>query len=88
MRLFRPILILALTGCSAPNTPDVFTLDMIAVPARADAAGPRLSGSGPGPLILSWMEPDEAGTTLWYSTLGDAGWQPPQQVVAGKNMPD
>ena len=86
MRLFLPILILSLTGCSGPNTPAESTLAMIAVPASEDAAGPRLSGIEPGPLILSWMAPDENGTTLWYSTLGDAGWQPPQQVVAGRNM--
>jgi hypothetical protein len=32
------------------------------------------------------MEPDEDGTTLWYSTLAEAGWQPPRPVVTGKNM--
>lgn len=32
------------------------------------------------------MEADDAGTTLWYSTLADEGWQPRQSVVSGKNM--
>ena len=86
MRLSLPILLLALAGCSAPNAPHESAIDPVAIPAGAQAAGPRLSGGGDRPLILSWMEPDGTGTTLWYSTLADAGWQPPQQVVAGKTM--
>jgi hypothetical protein len=32
------------------------------------------------------MEPDAAGTTLWYSTLADTGWELPKPVVTGKDM--
>jgi hypothetical protein len=77
---------LALAGCSAPNAPVESPIEPFAVPAGAEAAGPRLAGGNDRPLILSWMEPDGTGTTLFYSTLGSAGWQPPQQVVTGKNM--
>ena len=32
------------------------------------------------------MEPDETGTTLWYSTFVDEAWGGPRPVVSGKNM--
>lgn len=32
------------------------------------------------------MEADDTGTTLWYSTLADGGWQSRQSVVSGKIM--
>jgi hypothetical protein len=32
------------------------------------------------------MEPDETGTTLWYSVLADEGWQPPRAIATGKTM--
>ena len=86
MRLFLPIVFLSLAGCSAPDAPDEPRFDTAAIPAGADAAGPRLAGGRSRPLILSWMEPDGTGTTLWYATLGDTGWQPPRQVVAGRKM--
>ena len=86
MHRFLLILLLPLAGCSAPDAPNELSIQTLAVPAGTDAAGPRLSG-GPGqPLVLSWLEPDETGTTLRYSTFRDGGWAPPQAVVSGKNM--
>jgi hypothetical protein len=86
MPRYLTILLLLLTACSAPDAPDETPLLALAVPAGDAAAGPRLSGGAGQPLVLSWMEPDDTGTTLWYSVLGDAGWQTPQAVVTGKNM--
>jgi hypothetical protein len=86
MPRFVPILLLLLAACSAPEPPDDAPWHALAVPAGTGAAGPRLSGGAGQPLVLSWMEPDEAGTTLWYSVLGDTGWEPPQAVVSGRNM--
>ena len=80
------LLLLTLAGCSAPDEPKDFLVDTLATPAGADATGPRLSGGGRQPLVLSWMEPDETGTTLWYSTFRDGGWAPPEAVVSGRNM--
>jgi len=60
--------------------------DALPVPSVGDTAGPRLSAGATGTIVLSWMEADETGTTLWYSTLADDGWQPRRSVVSGKNM--
>mgnify|MGYP001815136879 FL=1 len=79
-------IVLLLAGCSAPDAPHKFSIDTLAVPAGAQAAGPRLSGGAGRPLILSWMEPDDTGTSLWYSTYRDGGWAAPQAVVSGRNM--
>ena len=80
------LLLALLAGCSSPEAPEKAPVDIIEIPAGAQAAGPRLSSGAGQPLILSWMEPDETGTTLWYSVLSDAGWQPPLAVVTGKSM--
>lgn len=86
MHRFIPALLLLLAGCSPPDAPDAFSIDTLAVPAGIDAAGPRVSGGAGRPLVLSWMEPDETGTTLRYSMFRDGGWAPPQTVVSGRNM--
>lgn len=86
MHRFPAWVLLLLAACSAPEAPDANHLIGMPVPAGPDAAGPRLSGGAGRPPVLSWMEPDAAGTTLLYSVLGDAGWQSPQAVVSGKDM--
>jgi hypothetical protein len=75
-----------LTACSP--TPDVggAGLERLPVPFATDPEGPRLSTGPDGLTVLSWMEADEVGVTLWYSTLSDDGWQPRQAVVAGRDM--
>jgi hypothetical protein len=80
------ILFLLLAGCSAPDTPPQPAIEFLAIPAGPHAAGPRLAGGAGQPLVLSWMEPDETGTTLRYSTYIDGYWQPPQAVVSGRTM--
>jgi hypothetical protein len=32
------------------------------------------------------MEPDDTGTTLWYSMLAHDGWKPPKAITTGKTM--
>jgi hypothetical protein len=82
-----PAAFFLLAACSAPDTPtSVPGVRPLAVPAGVQAAGPRISGGGEQPVVLSWMEPDENGTTLWYSVLGNAGWGQRQAVVSGKHM--
>ena len=80
------ILLLLLGACTPSETPDNAVASTLLVPAGVHAEGPRLSAGAAGPLVLSWMEPDAAGTTLWYSTLADTGWEPPKPVVTGKDM--
>ncbi len=81
-----PALLFLLASCSAPESPQQTQTRAIAVPAGPEAAGPRLSGGGDRPLVLSWMQPDTNGTTLWYSLLADTGWKEPQSVITGRNM--
>ena len=80
------LLLALLAGCSHPDTPPESPVDFLAVPAGTQAAGPRLAGGAGQPLVLSWMEPDNAGTTLWYSSYDGATWSPPQAVVSARNM--
>lgn len=75
-----------LTACSASEAPNQAGIVALPVPAGPDAAGPRLTAAIDGPLVLSWMEPDDTGTTLWNSVLDDGGWQEPRAVVSGKDM--
>lgn len=79
-----PLLFLA--ACSSPNMPADDDAVALSVPGVGATAGPRLSTGTDGTIVLSWMEADDTGTTLWYSTLADEGWQPRQSVVSGKNM--
>ena len=81
------LLLLLVAACSAPDAPtNEPGARSLAVPSGVRAAGPRLSGGGEQPVVLSWMEPDDNGTTLWYSVLEHAGWGRPQAVVTGKDM--
>jgi len=86
MHRFVPVFLLLLAACSGSETPSTPTPERLPVPAGEQAEGPRLTGGSGRPLILSWMEPDDSGTTLWYSTFRDDGWNPPRAVVTGKNM--
>ena len=87
MPRYLPFVLLLISACSAPDAPTSEPgVRLLAVPAGAQAAGPRLSGGGDRPLVLSWMEPDGNGTTLGYAVLGNAGWAAPKAVVAGKDM--
>jgi len=79
-----PLLLLA--ACSPADKPADDNADALPVPSVGDTAGPRLSAGADGTIVLSWMEADETGTTLWYSTLANDGWQPRRSVVSGKDM--
>ena len=86
MHIFLAVFLLLFAGCSGSDVPNAFVTVTVPVPAGEQAAGPRLSGGSGRPLILSWMEPDETGTTLWYSVFHDGGWLPPRAVVSGRAM--
>lgn len=86
MHRFLPVVLLLLAGCSGSDAPRAFSPVVVPVPGGSLAAGPRLSGGYGLPVVLSWMEPDETGTTLWYSTFRDDAWDPPRAAVSGKNM--
>jgi hypothetical protein len=82
-----PCLLGALVAACSP-VPDTASskIEHLTVPIVANPEGPRLSTGPDGRTILSWMEPDERGTTLWYSSLADDGWSPRRSVVSGRDM--
>ena len=82
-KLLLTALALAVTGCGGPEADRITLLD---VPAGAEAAGPRLTSSPQGEVVLSWMEPDDSGTTLLYATLAEDSWSSTRAIVSGKHM--
>lgn len=51
-------------------------------PAGDGALAPRLTADGDG-VLLSWIEPAEAGYRLRFSRFGDDAWSPPRTIHAG-----
>jgi hypothetical protein len=73
-----------LGGCVETVTP--FEPQAIDVPAATPAVGPRLSGGTDTPLLLSWMQEDETGISLLFSTYNGDTWSAPRTVVDGVEM--
>ena len=74
------------SGCSQPTPPETFEPAALTVPAGAESSGPRITQGMDDGVVLSWMEPDETGTTLKFSVLSNGQWQPAQTVVSGIHM--
>ena len=78
---------LLLVGCAEPSIPPEFTQPVpLSLPSGPASEGPRLSPGADGLLALSWMERDEQGGTLRYTTLQNGDWQPPTNVVTDADM--
>jgi hypothetical protein len=60
------------------------TLTSLEVPAPAGSAHPQLTSSAKG-AILSWLDQDDAGTTLRFSERAGASWSEPRTVSTGKD---
>jgi len=75
-----------IAACSSPEESDDANVHALEVHAGSNAAGPKVSTAPDGTVVLSWMEPDESGSTLWYSELTENGWQPSRTVVTGVDM--
>ncbi len=90
MRLSIPALassaIFLASGCSQPTPPEAFDPAALTVPAGAESSGPRITQGMDDGVVMSWMEPDETGTTLKFSVLSNGQWQPAQTVVSGIHM--
>jgi hypothetical protein len=80
------LVLLPVAGCAPPSTSDDDAGDSLKIHAGESPSGPRLSTGPDGTVVLSWMEPDASGTTLWYSRLSEDGWQPSRSVVSGVDM--
>jgi len=58
----------------------------MALRAGKNVVGPRFATGPDNTLLLSWMQREEQGATLRYSTLSADKWQPAQDVVTDANM--
>jgi hypothetical protein len=53
------------------------------VPASTGSIGPNLATGPDGTVVLSWIEPEDAGHALRFSVLGAAGWEPSRIAARG-----
>jgi hypothetical protein len=60
------------------------TFAPLELPAKSGSAHPQLTSSSKG-AILSWLDQDEASTTLRFSERTASGWSQPQDVSTGKD---
>jgi hypothetical protein len=90
MKLFQTILAvsgLALLGaCGESSSAVPFEPSALVVPAQVPAVGPRISGDQDSTLILSWMESDDDGTTVKYSSFETGTWSEPKVVIEGSDF--
>ena len=79
--------VLLLIGCAKSPIPPEFTQSQpLTLPSGPASEGPRLSAGADGQLALSWMERNEHGGTLRYTTLQNGEWQSPTNVVSDPDM--
>ena len=88
MQFPKYLVLFGLLGVLGACTDSVVPFEPVAldVPAGSPAAGPRLSGGNGDPLILSWMEENEDGAALYFSSFDGESWPAPKQVVDGIDM--
>ncbi len=65
---------LVLAACTKPSLPVFDTPLPISVPSGVPAYGPRFAAGDDDKLILSWMEPGDAGTALRFSSYDQGSW--------------
>jgi len=75
----------AVTACSESSGPSTLTPQLLDVAVNGQSMSPRLSG-GDGDLVLSWLVPEEHGTTLRFSRYVRGQWSPSRTVVENVNM--
>jgi len=76
-----------LAACTRPQVPPEFTEPIpLPLPAGQASEGPRISVGPDGQLALSWMDRNEHGGTLRYTTLEDRKWQAASDVVTDPDM--
>ena len=78
---------LMIAGCAEPLVPPEFSEPIpLSLASGAASEGPRLSAGANGLLALSWMERDEKGGRLRFTTLRDGKWQDVNDVVTDPDM--
>ncbi|MCH8101298.1 MAG: hypothetical protein IIB74_12800 [Proteobacteria bacterium] len=85
--VFRLIaLAMLLGGCTEQSVPETSGPVVNGIAAGENSLGPRLARGADDVTILSWMERDEKGATLKFSTLEDGKWQAPVAVISDPEM--
>lgn len=79
-------LTLLLAGCTPQSVPEFDEPVPRSVASSDKSLGPRLAQGANEVTILSWMERDEAGATLKFSSLENGEWQAPVSVVSDPAM--
>ena len=76
-----------LAACTRPQVPPELTEPTpLPLPAGQASEGPRISVGPDGQFALSWMDRNEHGGTLRYTTLEDGKWQVASDVVTDPDM--
>ena len=84
--LFFIVLALPLAGCAKQELPAFGEPVPYALSAGDNSLGPRLAQGANNVTALSWMERDEKGATLKFSTLQRGKWQAPVAVITDPEM--
>ncbi len=87
LRLWAAVALALLVACAKPPVPPEFAEPTpLPLPAGQASEGPRISVGPDGQLALSWMERNEHGGTLRYTTLENGKWQAAHDVVTDPDM--
>ncbi len=73
-------------ACTGAEPPVFGEPSPLPVPAGTNVVGPRFAAGSDGSIVLSWMQRDESGATLRFSTLKSDKWQAAVDVVTDPEM--
>ncbi len=76
----------ALASCSGGELPVFGEPRPMYLPAGINTMSPRLASGAQGTTVLSWLQRNENGATLRYSTLGIGEWSAAIDVVTDPDM--
>lgn len=80
------LLVTVLVACTRVEPPVFGEPVPLTVPAGSNVVGPRFATGPGGDIVLSWMQREDSGATLRFSTLKSEQWGPAVDVVTDRNM--
>ena len=80
------LLAAAFSACTGGEPPVFDEPKPFPLPAGTNVIGPRFAAGVDGTLVLSWMQREESGATLRFSTFELGRWQKPIDVVTDEQM--
>lgn len=83
VRCIAVLLFACLTSSCEPVTRQPFSLSVIQSPSGAGSAEPHLARGTSGQVVLSWLQSDDAGTSLQYSAFDEGRWDSARTVARG-----